>query len=220
MNKNVEEVLGDIDSIKSTIDDSKTQYKGLYQLSIIFGSYNLIRYFLILLTHYTDSYSYIQFPIFIALDIAFIVSYLRIYKSEKKYMNSYYLSILNIWGFFVILLPIITRVISAWGFLLPAEIQERIQEMNTNYDFYILLFAIYLITCSYILKNRKYVVFAVISILLYYAIHIFFYDVTIQIGNVNDGGIYVSFIYNICINLMYILMGLVVKKRVDYYEEL
>jgi hypothetical protein len=220
MEKKVEEVLNDIDSIKNVIESSKTQYKGLYRLSIVFGIYNLIRIFIVLVDFYSQAVDIVAISSVILLDVSFVIVYLLIYRAERKHMNSYYLSVLNIWSLLAIIFPIITRIMPIIGGLFSDEIQERVVMLNTNWDPYVILFAIFLIICAGILKNKILIFASIASILIYYIIYAFYFDTTIQIGILGDTNFALPGIYYIFINIIYILVGVLLKKREDCYEEL
>lgn len=173
-----------------------------------------------LVDFYSQAFDIVAISSVILLDISFVIVYLLIYRAERKHMNSYYLSVLNIWSLLAIIFPIITRIMPIIGGLFSDEIQERVVMLNTNWDPYVILFAIFLIICACILKNKILIFASIASILLYYIIYAFYFDTTIHIGILGDANFALPGIYYIFINIIYILVGVLLKKREDCYEEL
>lgn len=220
MEKKVEEVMGEINYIKSTMDSSKIQYTGIYRLSIIYGAKNIIQIVIALIAIMASNVNYISAILLMILDISFVISYFYIYKSEKKYMNKYYLAVLNIWGLFAVGLPIISRILFFIGSFSAGETRERIEELEAFSFSDVIFFSIFLIVCSYIFQNRKLIYAAMFSILIYYILYVFFFDVGIRIGGFWGGTLILPSIYFICINFVYIIAGLAIRKKEKCHEKL
>lgn len=140
MNTTANEAIENISIIKSTMEESKISYKGLYKLCIVFGICNtaltltsfLAMVFIVNNVFGRGSY----FPaistsfIRIASLVVPLIAYLIICKNEKNYNNRYYLSIIDTWAVISIILPIFKILVSVIQYgMINSNLLPRLDSM-------------------------------------------------------------------------------------------
>ena len=120
MNTTANEAIENINIIKSTMDESKISYKGLYKLCLTFGICNIVltlaSYLSVILVFNTPVRTeFLTFSTVLIHILSFAVpmsAYILICKTEKNYNNRFYLSIIDTWAVISILLPVFRIIIS------------------------------------------------------------------------------------------------------------
>ncbi len=100
MNDKINIALQDITAIKETLDDAKVHYRGMYLMCFLLAAFNGVKYvWLLLEMHFMPRVMLGSYVMSYIWPLLLVVSFLWIYRSEKKYSNKYYLSMFGIWGF-------------------------------------------------------------------------------------------------------------------------
>lgn len=173
MSMKIDTALQDINIIKETLEDTKVHYRGMYLMCFLMASLNGVKDVWMLLEmkymppvmagHFIGIYIY---PLLLA------ISYLYIYRKEKKYSNKYYLSMIGIWGFMASLIPAASAFIdlicfaAGKGRSCDAATQMRGSDFIVSIT-NIVLFSVFLIICAYILNKRIFMALAVLNLLCY-----------------------------------------------------
>lgn len=120
MNTAANEAIENINIIKSTMDESRISYTGLYKLCIVFGTCNIVltlaSYLSVLLVFNTFiTTGFLTFTTVLIRILSFavpLIAYVLICKKEKSYNNRFYLSIIDTWAVISIILPIFKILVS------------------------------------------------------------------------------------------------------------
>ena len=168
MEEKIISAIDDLTLIKNTLENTKTNYHGVYSICFMLGCYYTLLFFagLISVFHPTLINIYvIAAPI---LTLLLFVGYLLIYRSERNYTNKYYLGLLNTWGIFVIAIPALTiavEIIEKYMYHKSNSAQLPILFQIQQFS-EVLLFSIFLIISSYII-GRKFL--RLVSVFLLFA---------------------------------------------------
>ena len=160
--------LDNINFIKQALDESRITYKGLYKLCIINGlcysAYMLSNFLFMLFStnHLPGGHfiSYISLVISLLYILIPVIAFVIIYKSEKKYNNRYYLSIIDTWAVISIILPIFKLILALIQpilinhQILPSGTPESTILRQSGDMSYLVLFLIALIIYSNISGKR------------------------------------------------------------------
>ena len=173
MSMKIDTALQDINIIKETLEDTKVHYRGMYLMCFLMASLNGVKDVWMLLEmkymppvmagHFIGIYIY---PLLLA------ISYLYIYRKEKKYSNKYYLSMIGIWGFMASVIPAAAALTNTIGCVAGMDRSYDAAGQMRGSDFIvsitnIVLFSVFLIICAYILNKRIFMVLAVLNLLCY-----------------------------------------------------
>ena len=173
MSMKIDTALQDINIIKETLEDTKVHYRGMYLMCFLMASLNGVKDIWMLLEmrympavmagHFIGIYIY---PLLLA------VSYLYIYRKEKKYSNKYYLSMIGIWGFMASVIPAAAALTNTIGCVAGMDRSYDAAGQMRGSDFIesitnIVLFSVFLIICAYILNKRIFMALAVLNLLCY-----------------------------------------------------
>ena len=120
MNTTANEAIENINIIKSTMEESKISYEGLYKLCLVFGICNialtLASYLSVMLVFKTAvTTDFLIFSTVLTRILSFAVpltAYVMICKKEKSYNNRFYLSIIDTWAVISIVLPVFRIIVS------------------------------------------------------------------------------------------------------------
>lgn len=215
MDNNIEMAIENINTIKHTIENSKTHESNLYRLFLFYGIYNLILFLINIATLFN------VIPVNIAaLSSLFILAslfifYIRIYIAEKNSSNKFYLTFLNIWIILSLPLDIIFFGIEliAHTSLINGSEFDYLSFTSVQYYSNMLLFSICLILCAYLLKRKYLILLSIISITIYLLIDTCFKNIGF-ISPYSNGNVQINFnsAYHILVvTLGYIVLGLYLK---------
>lgn len=224
MNKN--EAIEKIDFIKETIEDTKVRYRGMYQMCFLLGGMYLLQFAVGILHIVLYQLPFaVYFVFYYIVEIAVLFCYLFIYKEEKMCSNKYYLSILGIWGFISIVIPIIVSVVDCIGSIFFAEsygmFSIPVAQMCLEFS-RVLLFSVFLIICSYILNHYF---FRVLSVLILSG-YLFCYECLFNKGvpfpvvpGQEQMGIgYITVYTVLTVDIGYLIMGFYLKHKEEKYK--
>lgn len=173
MSVKIDTALQNISIIKETLEDTKVHYRGMYLMCFLMAALNGVKDIWMLLEvrfmppvmagHFIGIYIY---PLLLA------ISYLYIYRNEKKYSNKYYLSMIGIWGFMASVIPAASALTNMIGRVAGRDRAYDAASPMRGSDFIvsitnIVLFSVFLIICAYILNRRFFMVLAVLNLLCY-----------------------------------------------------
>lgn len=216
MEKNLSDALGDINSIKSTIDNTKVNISGMYKMCFMLGAYHTIRSLFIIYAFLKPSFLNIFSIFYPIMTILFFTGFLLICRKEEKYTNKYYLSFINIWRFLVVILPIMTSIINYlnYGFFNDDVTYDILFTIQNYSD--ILLFCIFLIIYSYIINKKNIYLIVLLLLFIYMLLSTCFRNIGIPIhvdlsyrGDIP----YINFFKIGVVGLGYIILGILLKKR-------
>lgn len=213
MDHDIKEAIESIGYIRNTIEQSKTNYSVVSKLCIIFGVYHLSDSLLTLVCLYMPQYIDGVMLMKISILMLFSGSYLCIYGKEKRHMNKYYLSLINIWGFFGIAMPIMTRLAEILSYLLGREGGPGKMGESAN----VLLFATFLIVSAYVIGNKKIFYMAACMMFGYILLSDVWWDQGVRIALCMSPESVLSYSYLYYLVFVcggYIFMGLYLRKRV------
>lgn len=173
MSVKTDTVLQDINIIKETLEDAKVHYRGMYQMCFLMAAFNGVKYIWLLLEmKYTPSVMAGHFMVYHIWPLLLTLSYLCIYRNEKRNSNKYYLSMIGIWAFMASVVPAAAALINLIGFVsgkgrsYDAMVQLRGSDFIVGIT-NIVLFSVFLIICAYILDQRFFMALAVLNLLCY-----------------------------------------------------
>lgn len=186
----VNEAMKKIDFIKGTIEDAKVHYRGMYLMCFLLGGSYIIQFIIAMLEIIPNVFSLnALFAFNIVVEIMVLFGYFLICKKEKEFSNKYYLSLLSIWGFISIAVPIIFSIVD----LIVRTFFNKTSEVVSLSTAYvclefskILLFSIFMIICSYILDNYFFRILSILILFGYFFSYICF----------NNEGISIPFVVN------------------------
>lgn len=223
MDNNNFDVIKNINIIKDAIEESKIYYHGLYKLCFILGIYHTIFFVLnfgfIFYPHLVKIYIILS-PIFTGI---LFLYYIFIYNKEKNFSNKYYLSIINSWSLIAIIVPFSISIIELFQYFF---FRGSYIELNNNYFSIInkysnvLLFSILIIVCANILGKKYLRLLSIILLFAYLLLDFCFINLglSISISNSNDVILsIVSIYYFFLICIGYIVVGLLLKKKVTQW---
>ncbi len=163
METKIYNAIQDINTIKETIEDTKVHYRGMYLMCFLLGTYNMLRYILVMTFMLHPTWMVCMSISVYLLPALLLAGYICIYRSEKKYSNKYYLSLLCIWGIIAIAIPVGAMLINFLQFFLATGDNGLGGGSSMIYASFItnfsgiLLFSIFMIICAYSF-SRKYLV--------------------------------------------------------------
>ncbi len=228
MNRN--EAIEKIDFIKETIEDAKIHYQGIWLMCFLLGGLYLMQFVTgmlqVALTGLQLYHYYIFFAFHVGLEIVALFCYLFIYRKEKKCTNKYYLSVLSIWGFVSIAVPVIISAVDFIGETFFSE-TYRMFSMAPAYicsEFSrVLLFSVFMITCSYILDNKFFRILSIVILFGYIFIYTCFYSKGIPFpfipGQEQARIGYVTVYTVMVVDIGYLVMGVYLKYREGKAQE-
>ncbi len=170
MNDKINIALQDITAIKETLDDAKVHYRGMYLMCFLLAAFNGVKYvWLLLEMHFMPRVMLGSYVMSYIWPLLLVVSFLWIYRSEKKYSNKYYLSMFGIWGFMAGVIPATAAVVNVFRLFtadgLVVEGAGQIRGSNFMESIAsILLVSIFLVICGYILQKRIFMALAVLNL--------------------------------------------------------
>lgn len=218
----INEAMEKINFIKETIEDTKIHYKGIYLMCFLLGGLYMIQFIMVMteVTFFGFSFGSYRYVFYCGVEAIALLCYFLICKNEKKYSNKYYLSLLSIWGFISIVVPIIVNVVELIGKIFFTESYEM-NSMSTTYVVLgfskILLFSIFMIICSYILNHNYFRVLSIIILFGYFFIHICFFGKGLPFpfvpGQKQMGIGYVTIYTVLIVDFGYLIMGLYLKYK-------
>lgn len=149
-----------------------------------------------------------------------VIGYVCLYRSEKKYSNKYYVSMLSVWGIVAIAVPVCAAIVDILGGVI---LQENTNMYNHSIIFYIsnfsgiLLFSIFLIICAYLMDRKYFIGLAVAVLFAYMLLAACFGDKSIPFpfmpGQPQAGIPYHSVYYNVVTWFGYFVLGLYIRYR-------
>ena len=238
MNTTANEAIENISIIKSTMEESKISYTGLYKLCIVFGICNialtLASYLSVLLVFSTpvttDFLTVSTVLIRIAAFAVPLTAYILISKKEKSFNNRFYLSIIDTWAVISILLPVFRIIISLIQYfmmnngLLPQTDPNQIYLINSSDLSAAVLFLMIIIIYSNI--SRKSYIKIIGLIILFIQMFLSMVELSFMPGTTDYAtmikfpgyevyttfsGIFAFLVFGIG----YIIIGVLIKKRVE-----
>ncbi|MPW24908.1 hypothetical protein GC105_03770 [Alkalibaculum sp. M08DMB] len=226
MKNNLENALEDIQIIKNSIGETKNNYYNLFKILLILGIINLIsftsRIILMILgipifLKYVAIHNYIGMFIY----ILFFIYFIKIYRQEKTSSNKYYLGFLSIFAGVTFLFPLFIRILYILAIPLINEKMENfaIQLESFSQLSNILLFCLFMIICSYILKKKSMIVISAVIFFVYLVISLIYHDIGFEISHSTTTAFaYVTVLnlyYNIVTSIGYIVTAIVLKNGVN-----
>lgn len=173
MSMKIDTALQDINIIKETLEDTKVHYRGMYLMCFLMASLNGVKdIWMLLEMRYMPSVMAGHFIGIYIYPLLLAISYLYLYRKEKKYSNKYYLSMIGIWGFMASVIPAASALTNLICFVAgkgrgyDAAAQMRGSDFIVNIT-NIVLFSVFLIICAYILNKRIFMALAVLNLLCY-----------------------------------------------------
>lgn len=171
MDERVDSALKDITVIRETLDDTRVHYRGMYFMCFVMAAFNGVRYSwelvnlwvmpqMMVVSGYVLCYLW---PFFL------LISFLYIYRHEKKYSNKYYLGMLGIWGFMAGVLPAVAALVNVFSLFMESG-RASVEAIQMRGSFFaesissILLVSILLVICAYILQNRIFMILAILNL--------------------------------------------------------
>lgn len=218
---NIDEAMGKINLIKGTIEDTKVHYKGMYMMCFLLSGLYTIQFIGIMVKILFSKLPLNFLLIFyIVVEGIALWGYFFIIKKEKNFSNKYYLSLLSIWGFISIVIPIIVSVVNLIGKVFFDESYEMISA-SANSEILgfskILLFSIFMIIFSYVLNKNYFRVISVFILFGYYFLYICFFNKGIPLSFVSNqekmGVGYVTIYTVLVVYFGYFIMGLYLKYK-------
>lgn len=215
MEERISKAIEDIDNIRNVMEASKVYYRGLAQLSVVYGIYYLLENVMSLCTIYMSKYIYAIFILKIGMLFLLIVSFVHIYKAERKYTNKYYLSLYGIWAILGIMLPIMVTCSDILCGVFGIETAFNIVGMPVG----VVLFSVFLLVCAYVTEKRKLIPISAVILFVYIMLSTVWWNQGIHISMPmsDDAILSFSYIYNllfVCDG--YIFMGVYLWRRGRY----
>ncbi len=215
------EAIEKIDLIRDTIEDAKVRYSGMYQMCFLLGGMYLVQFMAAVgqfLLHKLPSAVFFTFHVMVEIIVLFC--YLYIYKKEKQCSNRYYLSMLGIWGFVSIVIPVMISAVDFIGSIFFAKTHGMFQmsaaQMCLAFS-RVLLFSIFLIICSYVLNHYFFRILSVVVLFGFFFLYICFFGEGVPFPFVQgqeqmEIG-YVT-VYNVLVvDIGYLAMGVYLKHK-------
>lgn len=171
MNERIDIALQDITVIKETLDDTKVHYRGMYLMCFLMAAFNGVKYIWTLLDLWFMPRVMVGVFVMCYLwPLLLVISYLCIYRNEKKYSNKYYLSMIGIWGFMAGVVPAVTAFVNVISFFMAdgrvlVEAAQMRGSLFMDSISSILLLSIFLVICGYLLEKRFFLILAVLNLL-------------------------------------------------------
>lgn len=230
MKENLSQALENIDIIKKSIGEAKSNYNKLCNFIIALGIYHLINYAadtisamildLPVLLKYGNTRTYINIFVY----LLFFIYFIKIYREERINSSKFYLSFLSIFAGIIFLFPFFKLIITIFSMFTVSDhkIIDFVIKLNSfNQLFNILLLCSFIIICSYILKKKSMIAISAIVLFVYLNITLIFDDVTFLIVHSTTpvyltlSGIY----YNLITSIGYIITAIVLKRGVNKKNE-
>lgn len=173
MNTEISDALQRINTIQETIEDAKVHYRGMYLMCFLLGLYNILRYILGMTFLLHPAWKVCLSVSVYVLPVLLLAGYICIYKSEKKYSNKYYLSLICIWGIVAIAIPVSAMAVNLLQFLFGAKDNSAVNGDGLLFASFaanfsgILLFSVFMVVCAYSLNKRYMVGLAVAGLFGY-----------------------------------------------------
>lgn len=222
MNEKIDSALQDITVIRETLDDTKVHYGGMYLMCFVMAAFNGVKYFWTLLDLWFMPQVMVGVFVMCYLwPLFLVVSYLCIYRHEKKYSNKYYLSMLGIWGFMAGVVPAMTALVNVIRFLMTdGRVSEDAAQMRGSLYMEsissILLFSILLVICAYILQNRIFMILAILNLFCFMVLEQCFPSagISFSVGGQTQTRLVYSSVYSITVNCLgYLALGVYLLGR-------
>lgn len=206
----------DFETIKTTLDQTRTNYNGLQKL---FLRYAIIQSFLLLCNLILGAAFklYLQYP-FLPITISMITAiymvfyYFKIYGQESTASNKFYLSCIGMWGIMVVAFPFIDfalRILT--GFLITPDYlnQATLLSVQFSYLIEILLVCSCFIICAFLLNRKILIAAAVILLSAFLTVDLLCFATDTTQIDTNSFHLF----YYACIILGYLFLSFLLRRR-------
>ncbi|HZK27299.1 MAG TPA: hypothetical protein VFD00_07170 [Thermoclostridium sp.] len=220
MKLNKDQAYTDIQTIKKTLESTKSNFEGFYTILLLYGVFRLALFIIaspmILFFRNSMNHRFLPFIIFlinILISVSILIIYIKIFKGEKDVSNKYYLSCMATWGIIAVVLPFIMIAVRCGIILfLPSEFtlgtMSKLAEFNMLINIMLVTFCF--IICS-ILTNKKWLTgISLLILFVFLLLDIVFYN-TMKV----NGTLAVYIFYNVVTTVGYIILAYVLKRSGD-----
>lgn len=222
MNEKVDVALQDITFIRETLEDTKVHYRGMYLMCFLMAAFNGVKDIWILLEmRFMPRVMVGSFAACYLWPLLLVLSFLALYRKEKKYSNKYYLGMIGVWGFMAGVIPAVTALVDAvsWvaaGGRMPDDAAQMRGSIFMESISSILLVSIFLVICGYLLNKRTFMVLAVLNLFCYMILEkcLPFAGIPFPVGGQPQTRLVYSAVYSMTVTCLgYLVLGIYLLRR-------